>query len=330
MKTLNYAATSALFVGLTMASCQKEKPSPASEQLKNSDENIETFFEENRATQTLTYSINPQMGGNITTPDGSQLIFEAGAIRNMNGGPISGNVIVRINDIYTRWEMLANNMPSETALSEPTTEGGPLSTGGSYTISIVTAGGNSVTIPNGGVKLTTSGDNTGGFNPGMTLWNGVQSDDQARDKVWTASPTTLQTNDPEYSFPINNPVDMINIDIPEIPLGKSGANHLIPKVYLPANFNADNTEIFVSVDGKNFLLTSLDSYVSSTSGNYWTDNSGYFSEGENGNIIVVSKEGGVLKANITPFTATPNQSITISSIPTISLANLKTAVETLP
>jgi len=330
MNKLSHAATAALFVGMTLASCQKEKPSPASEQLKSTDENIETFFEQNRTAQTLTYSINPQIGGNFTTPDGSRLVIEAGAIRNMNGGPISGNVIVKINDAYTRWEMLANNWPSETALTEATTQGGPLSTGGSYTISIKTAAGASVTIPNGGVKLVTSGDNTGGFNPGMTLWNGVQSDDQARDKVWTASPTTLQMNDPEYSFPINDPVNKINIDIPEFPLGKSGTDHLIPKVYLPADFNTDDTEIFVSANGKNFLLTSLDSYVSNSSGNYWTDNAGYFSEGESGNIIVVSKDGGVLKANITPFTAAPNQSITISSISPISLANLKAAVEALP
>lgn len=330
MRKLSYAATAALCVGMTLASCQKQKPSPTSDQLKASDENIETFFEENRTAQTLTYSVNPQNGAILNTPDGSRLVIEAGAIRSMSGGPISGNVIVRINDIYTRWEMLANNQPSETPLTEATTEGGPLSTGGSYNISIKTTSGASVTIPNGGVKIITSGDITGGFNSGMTLWNGTQSPDQTRDNVWIASATTLQMNDPDYSFPINNPVSRINIDIPEIPLGKSGADHLIPKVYLPASFNTDNTEIFVSADGKNFLMTSLDSYVSSSSGNYWTDNAGYFTEGETGNIIVVSRQGGVLKANITSFTAAPNQSITISSISPISLTNLKNAIETLP
>lgn len=337
---LKQVTVAAACVGMTLVACQKTKPPVAANHLKGTDD-IETFFETNRANGEESFSVDPTKDEHLYAADGTEILIDAGTIRTLTGGTLTEGVELKINTVYSRWPMLKYNMPTETASDDATvaaTGGKPLETGGSYGISIKTESGANVSIVDGGITILGPAGLTGGMNTSMSVWEAAQSTDQERDMGWTVSTLALGTvGSTTYSVPVpsNKPIlpdfwdDKWYVNTDWCFTGKSGGS-LIPKVTLPSGYTPTNTEIFIARKDHLYALTSLDVYTSASSGDYWTDNVGYFGEDETGYVIVVAIVDGDLHANITEFSATSNQTINITSIPLTSLTSLQSNVEALP
>lgn len=302
-------------IGMTITGCQKTKPS---ENYQKSGDDIQEFFDANRAAALNIFTVNPQTGGTFYFQNGSSLVVEPNAIQSATGAMLAENVSIRINNVITRWGMLAFNMPTET-------DQDLLISGGSADVKLATVSGAAVTIPSGGVTMIIPGSLTGGLDTEMSYWDGIQGT-QTRDNMWIPGNIALQFDQSSYLVNIWGGGGKINID-KHPPTRAIG---VVPKVYLPGEFNETNTEIFVSVDGEVASLGSLDVVVAGSNGSYWTDNATFLPQGKTCNLIVVALINGTLRAEIQPFTATSNQSITITTISATTTNALRTAVNALP
>lgn len=307
-----------------MTACQKDKqhPSAPQAQVKASDD-IQTWISSNREASRQSTTVNPGVETTVTLQSGSKMTIPANSIRAADGSILTQNVVVSINENYNRWNMLSNNMPTETAADDPSTGGKPVISGGSFDITMQTVSGASVTIPDASnIQLIVSGSLTGSYDADMILWEGAQSPDQSRDMLWIPSAFPLGNNGTDYYIPNKIPWWKINVDKPV--QTKSSTGSLVPTVILPTAYNSVNAEIFLLVDGEAHLLGSLDVYDASN--NSWTDNVGYLDDGQAAHLVVVGIVNGTLHAAITPFTATGNQTITIPNVPATTTAALRAAV----
>lgn len=62
--------------------------------------------------QLQTYTINGLTGGTITSPNGTKLVIPALCFRNYSGKVVTGKVTVQFKDIYTKSDMLLNQVYS--------------------------------------------------------------------------------------------------------------------------------------------------------------------------------------------------------------------------
>lgn len=337
MMKLNQVTVAVVCVGMTLAACQKTKQPVAANHLKGTDD-IETFFETNRADGEESFSVDPAKDTHLYASDGTEILIDAGAIQTPTGGTLTEGVELKLNTIYTRSAMLKYNMPTETASDDAETAGLPLETGGSFGISIKTESGADVSIVEGGITIIAPAALTGGMNTSMSLWEAAQSADQERDMFWVSSAATLGfsgTTSYQLPLPSNKPIlsdfwdDKWYVNTDWCFTGKS-VGSLIPQVTLPSGYTPTNTEIFIARKDHPASLTSLDVYTLGDAGEYWTDNIGYLTADETAFVIVVAIVDGNLHANITEFYAAANQTINITSIPLTSLTSLQSDVDALP
>lgn len=321
---LKHVTVAAVCIGFSMTACQKDKQhsSAPQDQVKATDD-IQTWINGNREASRQSTTVNPGVETTVTLQSGAKMTIPANSIRAADGSILTQNVVVSINENYNCWNMLSNNMPTETAADDPLTAGKPVISGGSYDIRMLTVSGASVTIPDASnIQLIVPGSLTGGYDADMIMWEGAQSPDQERDMLWAISQFPLGNSGSNYLMPNKRPWWRINVDKPT--QLKSTTGSLIPTVILPTAYSSVNAEVFLLVDGEAHQLGSLDVYDASN--NSWTDNVGYLDEGQAAHLVIVGIVNGTLHATITPFAATVNQTITIPNVPATTTAALRAAV----
>lgn len=111
-RNLFFAAATTLLMAAGTTSCKKGADAvlPATKDGKKLTE----FFEKHqRGFETFT--VDAAAGGVITTSKGSKLTIPAGAFKKLNGTQVtSGNVKVKVLDIFKPSDMLLNNKPTIT------------------------------------------------------------------------------------------------------------------------------------------------------------------------------------------------------------------------
>jgi hypothetical protein len=111
-KNVFFAAALTLFIAAGITSCKKGTDAVLPKQ-KDGKKLTEFFEKYQRSTETFT--VDAATGGVITTSKGSKLTIPAGAFKKLNGTLVtSGNVKVKVLDIFKPSDMLLNNKPTIT------------------------------------------------------------------------------------------------------------------------------------------------------------------------------------------------------------------------
>lgn len=323
-------------IGLMLTACQKDQhliqgSTPHSSLKSDTAEEIDAFFDANRSSNFQSFSVNAQSGGTFTTTNGTALTITPNAFRNLDGSDVNGNVSIRILENYLRSDMLLNNMVTESMPDASGTGSLPIKTGGSYIIEMQNDQGQEVVAVSGGFTISAPGENTGGINPSMTLWTGMDSPSQARDIAWQNTNATPAMTNTTYEVPVTVS-ERINIDSWEDWLNWMNGTIFL-RVTLPSGFDNGNTEVFYTMNNERQSLGSLDRFIdgNNTSANSWTENNAYFSPGQSGNIVVVSTAGGMLRSQIVPFTIQNNTTIVqVNNLTETTTAELAATVNNLP
>ncbi len=111
-RNLFFAAATTLLMAASMTSCKKGADAvlPTTKDGKK----ITEFFEKHQRSYE-TFTVNAATGGVITTSKGSKLTIPAGAFKKLNGTVVnSGNVKVKVLDIFNPSDMLLSNKPTIT------------------------------------------------------------------------------------------------------------------------------------------------------------------------------------------------------------------------
>lgn len=102
----------ALVVSLLVVSCKKDSvPTPS----KPTDETLLKAFFDKNATPAETFTLNAATGGVLTSSKGTQFDFPANALLDAAGQPVTGNVTVRVKEMFAAADMLLNDKPTGTA-----------------------------------------------------------------------------------------------------------------------------------------------------------------------------------------------------------------------
>jgi len=119
-------------------------------------------------TQTATFKAED--GIDFTSKGGVKFKINPLSM-NLNGSPVTGNVVLEFIELYKRGDMLVVNKPlMGTSLNGG--EKGPLITGGQFFISVTKDGEQVTAIYN----LEVPSANTGDLNPDMSLWVGEENE----------------------------------------------------------------------------------------------------------------------------------------------------------
>ncbi len=80
-------------------------------------EKIAAFFDKH-ARKKESFAINITEGGEIVTAKGTKISFPPGSISTKSGSPVSGNVNIKVLDVFEVQDMILNNKPTITVKGE--------------------------------------------------------------------------------------------------------------------------------------------------------------------------------------------------------------------
>ena len=233
-----------------------------------------------RHTETAVF--NAEDGIVFTSNDNAVLTIAANCL-TQNGDVVSGEVELTFIDIYHREHMAPTNKP--TMGLRPNGDKAMLITGGEFFIEVRKDG---VLLELGCTfKLIVPGDNTGGVDPEMILWNGII--DEKGDLVWdpieegNGHERIYVENESYFVFAHNfgwTNIDKFYSDL---------RDKTTLKVKAPDGFNYANSAVYLSYDGEPNALAQLDTFIDAEG--VFSEHYGQIPIGLDVHLVFVSAEG---------------------------------------
>ncbi|WP_299678077.1 hypothetical protein [uncultured Dokdonia sp.] len=281
---------------------------------------------EARENAIQTFTIDATTGGTIIGEQGTQLYFPPSGLTFLGGEPVSGDVTIEFIEIYSRADMLTQNLPTNGKRDNGDIVS--IISGGEFYIN-VTQGNNQlvVEVPFG---LTAP---TADFDPEMTVFLPEDCDRLDCDVVWEEDENAniqggeIQNADgtwtSAYFAPLTNfgwtnldrwwayedPKTLVYVDVPE-------------------GFNETNSAVYVSYDGEPNALAFFDTY--DTDLDMFTEHYGQMPIGLEVHFIFVSVQDGDYVYAIQSATIGTDHIETITTTQTTTEAGLTALINALP
>lgn len=313
-----------LIVGVTLLSlnsCKKEKVGSAQQK---SYGNLQEFFEANMFNEIQFTTINNSdfEGDTILGSKGAQLFFNRNAFETMGGVPVTGAIQIGFIEMYSKKDMILLNKPNMEKRS------GELS-------ALVSAGTFFIEAKQNGQKLRLRQNEYCIMNhipaedeniPMNFLYGEANGSNQLEWIEAQGGQIPYQHNivyGAIGKYHVSHPfLDWINVGHSLQTSGIQSAIH----VELPAGYTAENTAVYISIDGVESVggLYNFQSGVFSSSSNY------KLPVGENVHFVVISYQNNMLQAAIVPATIGSNHVESVSILNPISASELAVLLNDLP
>ena len=296
MKNLKTAFTSLLIATLAIfTSCETSEDKdydprdyiPNQAQFQNIRENA---LENN--TQNFQFDGSD---GNITltSEKGVQININTNCL-TLNGDPVTGTIDLEYVELFDKGSMLSTNKPTMGAL--PNGDKALLISGGEFLLE-ATQGGIALET-NCNIQLVVPNDLTGGADPAMTLWEGdIDTEDNLTwdevDDVIGQGGVFVEGGE-YYAF--LQQFGWSNIDrFYNDPRPKT-----LIKAQAPIGYNYTNSAIYLSYDGEDTGLASLDTYDGTL--NLFSEHYGQIPIGLECHVIFATEENGQWRYAVKPIT----------------------------
>ena len=326
---LKQLSVAMLCIGMMTVACQKEnKLSELNQQSakieKEGGKNpMEAFFIKNRIKSTQKFNLNAGDGGVFTGQKGTVVTVQGGVLQMPDGTIYTGDVIASLLEVRSIADEALFGFPTQTVWNGASMSGGEfLETAGSVELRITTPDGVELTAPGNGVTIGIPIDPAIGFNPAMTLWEGVPAPDQPRTNVWKGiQGGNLEQNSQLYLF---NWEGRPRCNIDGLNSGCGGPTTPF-KVDLPAGYNNTNTEVYIvaQICGSTGPKTvfSLDVYNSSPI--WWSEHTtAGIAVGTNVDFVAIANIGGTTYYKIENATIVPSHFQHMTGMTPISMPAL--------
>ncbi|MGB1210418.1 MAG: hypothetical protein ACPG41_03290 [Lacinutrix venerupis] len=297
MKNLKTVFASLFITGLALlTSCDPNESVEISQEVKipptmEAFQNIREQALENN-TQTFQFDGND---GNITlTSDkGVQININTNCL-TLNGNPVSGTVDLKYVELFEKGNMLTTHKPTMGEL--PNGDKALLISGGEFLLE-ATQGGIALNT-NCNIQLVVPNSLTGGADPAMTLWEGTI--DNEENLTWdevedaTGQGGVFVEGGEYYAF--LGQFGWSNIDrFYNDPRPKT-----LIKAQAPVGYNFTNSAIYLSYDGEDSGLASLDTYDGTL--NLFSEHYGQIPIGLECHVIFATEDNGVWRYAVKPVT----------------------------
>ena len=286
-------------------------------------------FEDNRADATQEFILDAAAGGVIIGTQGTQVTFQPNSF-GLNGTPVTGNVTVKLIEIYDKASMLLKDKSTLGMRANGDKEA--LKSAGEFHISALQsdvqmellemAGVQSRPVDfadlEGGMQIFRGDDDTNGdWVEADEDGDGEKDDAQIRDGQGADGAFAT------YNYDIGD-FGWTNLDKW---YNYAGAKTEI-FIDVPAEFNQDNCAVYLSYDGEASTLARMDVY--NTTLEMFTEHYGLIPVGLEVHIIMVAEIDGQLNYAIQGTTIVEDHIEVISSLSPITQAALETLINDLP
>ncbi|RLJ61454.1 hypothetical protein CLV86_2474 [Lacinutrix venerupis] len=297
MKNLKTVFASLFITGLALlTSCDPNESVEISQEVKipptmEAFQNIREQALENN-TQTFQFDGND---GNITltSDNGVQININTNCL-TLNGNPVSGTVDLKYVELFEKGNMLTTHKPTMGEL--PNGDKALLISGGEFLLE-ATQGGIALNT-NCNIQLVVPNSLTGGADPAMTLWEGTI--DNEENLTWdevedaTGQGGVFVEGGEYYAF--LGQFGWSNIDrFYNDPRPKT-----LIKAQAPVGYNFTNSAIYLSYDGEDSGLASLDTYDGTL--NLFSEHYGQIPIGLECHVIFATEDNGVWRYAVKPVT----------------------------
>jgi hypothetical protein len=335
----NFLFVTAIAASLLCA-CSGEESISSAEKTNNLRKGIQAEIDglQQEAVKSLTqhYRLVPEKGITSVTTESGVVISINPSTFTVNGKDISGAIIVEFVEIYKRSQMATANKTTQ-GVADPEnqtdeTEGvdlWPLLSGGEFYINMTTEDGAQIDA-GAEYTLTVPSGPTGGTDPDMLAWNGIENADG--DVTWEkrtdANGDAIPVTNGEqggYQLNLNN-FGWSNCD--------RFASYPDPKttilVDVPAGYDDTNCVVYLATEGQQNLLATLDHYDAGTE--LFSEHYGQVPVGLNGYIIFVAGTTAGWNYEIIPVNFTPGLIVSVDpgQIQTGSQTDVENAIDALP
>ncbi|ASS48020.1 MAG: hypothetical protein A3D31_00985 [Candidatus Fluviicola riflensis] len=309
--------------------CQKENKLSELNQQSSKIEKAEgndpmgEFFTKNRMKNTQVFHLNAADGGEFTGEKGTVVTVQGGVLQTLDGAIYDGDVVATLLEVRSTADAALFGFPTQTVWNAATMTGGEfLETAGSLELKMTTSDGEQLTAPGNGVTIGIPIDPAVGFNPAMTLWEGVPAPDQPRTNVWReAQGGNFEENGPLYLF---NWEGRPRCNVDKLNNGCGGPTTPF-KVDLPGGFNNTNTEIYIvaQICGSTGPKTVFSLDVYNPSPIWWTEHtSAGIAVGTNVDFVAIANIGGTTYYKIENATIVPGHFQHMTGMTPISMPAL--------
>ena len=308
-------------VALVFASCKKEEQIVNPKINPGIKNNISQLFKTNEDLLTQSFTVDASSYQYITTPTGASLTFAPNSFTTKSGQAVTGNVTIKLIEIYDKARMVLLNKPTNGKMSN-----GKIST-------LISAGEMKVTAHQAGQELKLKSGSTfsvrvpssitGGYDAGMQLFDGeINNQDLVWEKVADTVVPKADTLGLSYSWS-DSSFGWTNIDkFISDPRPKTTIH-----VTVPAGYDKSNCAIFLAYKGENGLA-SFDVYDNATK--KFTEHYGQIPIGLEVHFIFITEDNGQIKSEIHSTTIVANHVEAITNPQIISKSQLTTDILALP
>jgi hypothetical protein len=271
----------------------------------NNSSNINTFFNQNIANATQSFSINASSFQWIVGAQGTTLNIQPNSFQDYMGNPISGNINIELVEIQTKADMIWLNKTT-------TSNEQLLISGGEVSVKAFQNGNQLILSPGGAINISLPTNNP----VNMQLFAGNQTSNG--DVNWGTTNTNVGVDSlGNFNFNLyngtlgNDSLGWINCDY-----FYNQANLTTVEVKTPSNFNGTNTVIY-------FFFNNIYAIAPAQWNNTSLSFKSYTNSlpvGEQITIVAISELNGQLYSSFTPITLTANHSETVGLSATTSTA----------
>ncbi len=274
---------------------------------------------------TETAIFNAEDGITFTSNDNAVLTIHPGCLMQ-NGEQASGEVELTFIDIYNREDMLPTNKPVMGRL--PNGDKAMLITGGEFFIEVRKDG--ELLDLGCSLQLLVPGDNTGGVDNEMILWDGII--DEAGNLTWEEMDLDEEGGNAgimvegEHYYSYFKSFGWTNID----KFYSDPRDKTTMQVKLPEGFDDTNSAVYLSYDGEPNALAQLDTFDDVSK--IFSEHYGQIPIGLEVHIIFTSAEGDNWRYAIQGVTIEENAiyTFTLEETEVATENELKVALEVLP
>ncbi|PVW14213.1 hypothetical protein [Marixanthomonas spongiae] len=326
IRTYGYRFMLLTLIGVFGISCSPESTVPVDDGSLPYTAGDPAVFNALRAEALTTHmekeTFNAEDGVQFTSNDGAEIqIFPNCLLKD--GDVVTGQVELTFIDLYEKRDMATTNKPTMGLMQNG--DKAPLVSGGEFFIEVRQDG--DLLQMGCQYQLMVPGDNTGGTDPEMVLWNGLidENGNLTWDEVEEEDNAQIYNEGGNY-YVFAEAFGWTNID--------RFYNDPRPKTTLlvdvPEGFDFDNSAVYLSYDGEANGLAHLDTFIAENG--YFSEHYGQIPIGLEAHLIFMSADGDNWRYAIQGVTIAENEvyTFTIEDTQVDSFENVTAAINSLP
>lgn len=316
MKKIRNFALAAIGIAVFAVSCKKDDPiTPNNPDPTGNSQALKNYFSDKEADAVQTFTIDATMYQSITGSKGTVVNFSPNTFVSADGVTITGNVEIKLIEIYKKSDMIRLNKPTMGNL--PGGGMDQLISGGEMKITASQNGEEVFLAP--GVNYTVVAPAPNGIDPNMSAFYGDESGDTL---TWNQADSSLVFGEQGSYYGFFDSLSWVNFDY----FWNNPNPQTTVQVQIPEGYTNQTCAVFVSYDG----LNSVSTFYNYSGGVYTTAPNYTLPIGTEVHFVAMAIIGGVPHVAIVPSTIVDNHLEVITELTETTDSQFETDLNNLP